>query len=269
MKKLLLSLFAITCLFSYATEMGDTTKVMSLEDIIAMETQSKSDYDNITHLRKVWGHTTYLNISLNKTKLSSDEFPSTTGVFSNEFKNDIGVGLQWGHTYNLHKKPIGSVLFFGLDFTWMDFNFNKYKKDSIPALYTPGERTRNLPWHNEKMTLNYAMSIGPSLTLYPFTPLNSKAADKIRLNFYFHVGYGAEGALIKKVNGGADVSDEWAWAHGLNTAFGGSLTWDFIGVGYEFRNDGSMKYKAIDSLFDTGKMKAKTKTSRVFLQFRF
>ncbi len=275
MKKVLFLILAITgAITSYAQDAvpvaDDTTRVLSLNEIIAMETQSKADYDTNTRLRNIWGHDTYLNISYNKTKLSSDEFPSSKGVFSSEYDNDLGVGLQWGHSYSFHKKPIGSVLFIGLDFTWMDINFNKYKAAAVDTVkYQSNGRIMSMPWHNEKITLGYAMSIGPSLTLYPFTPLHSKGADKIRLHFYFHVGYGAEGALIKNVRSDADISDQWAWAHGLHTAFGGSLTWDHIGLGYEIRNDGNLTYQNIDSEYDTGKMKAKEKTSRLYLQFRF
>ena len=241
MKKVLFLILAITgAITSYAQDAvpvaDDTTRVLSLNEIIAMETQSKADYDTNTRLRNIWGHDTYLNISYNKTKLSSDEFPSSKGVFSSEYDNDLGVGLQWGHSYSFHKKPIGSVLFIGLDFTWMDINFNKYKAAAVDTVkYQSNGRIMSMPWHNEKMTLGYAMSIGPSLTLYPFTPLHSKGADKIR----------------------------------LHTAFGGSLTWDHIGLGYEIRNDGNLTYQNIDSEYDTGKMKAKEKTSRLYLQFRF
>lgn len=271
MKKLLFSIFAITCaLTGFATEQGDTTEtVMSLNDIIAAETQSKTDYDNINRLRDIWDHDTYLNISLNKTKFSSDEFPSTQGKFHNEFKNDFGLGVKMGHTYKLHKKPIGSVLFFGIDYNWIDLNFNQYKADSVPSLYDEGEQVTNMPWHNKKMTLQYGMSAGPSLTLYPFATLHNKGADKIRLHLYFHVGYAAAGALVKDVRDGTVISDEWAWAHGLNTAFGTSLTWDHIGIGFELRNDGNMKYKAVHKVVDTGKMKVKEKTTRIYLQFRW
>lgn len=262
--KLFVIAYAASCC---ATEFGDTTNV-SLSEIIAKETLDKTDYENVNLQRDIWSHTTFLNISYNKTKFSSDEFPSTLHKLSHEYKNDIGIGLQMGHTYNLHKKPIGSVMFVGLDFTWMDINFNKYKADTEMD-FTPGEQIKNLPWHNEKMTLGYAMSIGPSLTLYPFATLHSKGADKIRLHFYFHVGYGAEGALIKDVSANSAIKDQWAWAHGLHTAFGGNITWDHIGIGYEFRNDGSLKYKPIDNDFGTNKIKVKEKAGRLYLQFRF
>lgn len=270
MNKFLFSVFAVICAFTgLATELGYTTS-QALKDIIARETQNKSEYYNINNQRNIWNHTTFLNISYNKTKFSSEEFPSTTGVFPNEFKNDVGFGLQWGHTYNLHKNPIGQVLFIGIDFTWMDLNFNKYKKqDTIPIRYNNEGTIKSLPWHNEKMTLGYGMSVGPSFTFYPFSSTHSSIGDKIRLHLYFHVGYGVEAAIIKKVNEGTEIKDQWAWGHGLNTAFGADISIDHIGLGYEFRNDGNLKFKPVDRVFDTGKMKAKETISRLFLQFRF
>ena len=265
MKKLFISIIALTCaLTGYSIESSDTT-ARSFSEIIAMETPSKSNYDYYNSEHEIWGHNYYLNISYNMTKFSSEEFPSTTGGFYNKFENQFGVGLQWGRTFNFNKNPLGSVLFIGLDFTWMDINFNKYKKTGTPAAYTEGEQTKNLPWHNEKMTLGYAMAAGPAFTLYPFTSLHKKGSDKIRLSVYFHVGYGIEGAIIRNVY----QSDKWAWGNGLNTAFGASLSWDHIGVGYEFRNDGSLKFKTSDTAFDTGKLKVKEETSRLYLQFRF
>lgn len=269
MKKLLLAVLTVTCAFgAFAVESADT--LTTLNQIIAMETKSKSHYDQNSSLNAIWGKTTFLNISYNKTKFSSKEFPSTTSRFEMEYDNDLGVGLQWGHTFNLHKKPIGSVMFFGLDFTWMDLNFNKYKAlSAVPQEWVEGEQVHNLPWHHERMTLGYGMSLGPSLTFYPFTSLNKSGSSKIRLHVYFHVGYGAEGAMIKNVTLGDETKNKYAYGHGLFLGYGASLSWDFIGVGYEFRNDDSLKFKAVDSEFDTGSMKAKEKTSRLYLQFRF
>ena len=64
-------------------------------------------------------------------------------------------------------------------------------------------------------------------------------------------------------------SKEFELGHGLFTSFGGSLTWNFVGIGFDVRNDGSLKYMATNKTFDTGKMKAKQKTTRFFIQFRF
>lgn len=267
MKKILFSLFAVACsLASYAMDSNDTTRVTTLNDIIAQESKSKTDVKYDQHLRKVWGKNTFFNISYNKTKLSSDEFPIGGGQGApNEFKNDLGVGIQWGQTFNFHKKAIGNVLFIGLDYTWMDVNFNKYKQDSITRGFNPGYETQVMPWHNEKLSLDYGMSIGPSLTLYPFTPMHKNAADNIRLQGYFHVGYKAMGYMIKM-----DKDDnQYAWGHGLYTAFGGNITFNAIGFGVEVRNDNNINVKHVEKEYGDQKMKFKEKTTRLYIQFRF
>lgn len=223
---------------------------------------NEQDYD----LQEAWGNNTYLNISYNKTELSSKEFPTTDGVFSNEFKNKWGLGLQMGHTFNFHKKALGNVLFFGLDYNWIDLNFNYYEAADQPARYAFGEGDiQNMPWHHEKMTLSYGMSIGPALTLHPFTSLENKGANRIRLQAYFHVGYGVDLAMVKDVN----ESKENIFGHGLFTSFGGNLSWKFIGIGYELRNNSNERYKCLEKMYDTGKLKMKEKSSRFYLQFRF
>lgn len=270
MKKIIISLFALFGVLSAtATEANDTTTMTTLSDIIAMESQSTINNDNTSRLRSLWSKNTYFNISYNTTELSSDEFPSMTGAFHNELKNKLGVGIQWGQTFNFHKKPLGNVLFIGLDYTWMDLNFNQYDSDTA-ALYVRGDQVLNMPWHHEKMSLDYGMSVGPSLTFYPFTPTHNAGAEKVRLQCYFHVGYSVGGTIIKDViDKTGDKKNRVAWGHGLFTSYGANLTWNFIGLGYELRNDNNLNYKCVDKEFDTGKMKMKQKTSRVYLQFRF
>lgn len=285
MKKILLTVIAMTSFVAgfamegigqyYGTISGnstnDTTSVMSLEQIIAQESKSKSDKDYAEGLFSTWGKETYLNLIYNTShKMSSDEFPSTTGEFSNEFEPKFGMGLQWGHTFNFHRMPVGSVVFFGLNFTWMDLNFNKFDKSETPVGYTQGEQVRNLPWHNEKMTIGYGMSAGPAVTFYPFTQLRNSGANKLRLQLYFHVGYGVQAAIVKDgIIKDGDVKNGFGLGHGLFTSYGASLSWDFIGVGFEMRNDSKLKYKVTESTYDTGSMNMKEKTGRLYLQFWF
>ncbi len=271
MKKFFVTLFALVSILGVsATESNDTT-MTTLSDIIAMESQSKYNNDNATRLKGIWSKTKYFNISYNTTKMSSEDFPMPgfRGV-NLEFKNKLGVGLQWGRTFNFHKRPLGDIVYIGLDYTWMDLNFNQYNYDtiSIDNIFNPEEHY--LPWNHKKMTLDYGMSIGPSLTFYPFTPIHSDITDKIRFNFYFHVGYCASGTLIKDVHGSdGKTKEQFAWGHGLYTSYGGSLTWNSIGIGYEWRDDSKLTYKAAKKDFDSGDMKIKQKITRVYLQFRF
>ena len=56
--------------------------------------------------------------------------------------------------------------------------------------------------------------------------------------------------------------------HGLITSFGFSVTWKFIGLGYEHRS-GSLEYKSLSKNdFSNEKYKFKSSTNRVFIQFR-
>lgn len=255
-------------------------------DIIKKKTKDRNANENVANLLNIWGKTKYLNISLNNTTLSSDELPSCNGPISNKFKRDLGLGLQMGKTFNFNKQPIGSVLFLGLDYTWLDFNYNSYKA----TVWNPSETPTSdidqtlpaddfvvydnngcyMPWHNKKMTFDYGMSLGPSITLYPFTTLGNSASSKIRLNLFFHIGYGIGLSMIKDVVGRKNTSStEKAFGHGLFTSFGGSLTWDFVGIGFDVRNDSNLKYKHINNDFNNGTIKFKQKTTRIYLQFRF
>ena len=146
----------------------------------------------------------------------------------------------------------------------MDMNFNQYKESVRPMEYSEGLYSNPMPWHNKKMTLDYGMSLGPSLTLYPFTPMHKNAADNIRLQGYFHVGYKAAGFMIKDGD-----SNEFAWGHGLYTAFGGNLTFNAVGIGFESRNDNNINVKHVKNEFGDKKMKFKEKTTRLYIQFRF
>ena len=56
--------------------------------------------------------------------------------------------------------------------------------------------------------------------------------------------------------------------HGLTNTFGLSLTWKFIGIGYEHRS-AALKYQSLDKdTYGDDKYKFNSSTNRVFLQFR-
>ena len=275
MKRFSLLVLALSCLMAAnAVEsevpVDQASPQISMRSVTPKQDLSSDEDDDTYRMEKIWGKNTYLNISYNNTELSSKEFPSATGPFPNKFKKDIGVGLQMGQTFNFHKKPLGQVLYIGLDYTWIDFNFNKYKSTAEPSDFADADKKPfPLPWHNSKMTFDYGMSLGPALTLYPLSSLHHDGTDKIRFHLYFHVGYSVAGALIDMDDYKQKATKEFAFGHGLFTSFGATFTWNFVGFGFDVRNDGNIKYKATNSLHDTGKMKAKQKTTRFYIQFRF
>lgn len=251
---------------------GQQDTIMTIDDIMDAQTTVTQMEARNKMLNKTWERRTFFNISLNSTKLSSKEFPSALAPFEAEYKADLSLGIQNGRSFDFHKKPLGNVVFLGLDFTWLDFNFSNYDAAAeVPAAFAQSAKNDIMPWHNKKMSFSYGMSLGPSITLYPFTSLNSEAANKVRLNLYFHVGYSVMATIIKDITKGGDSKpkSEVAFGHGLFTSFGASLTWNFVGIGYEIRNDNSIKMKHVSDDYGKETMKFKQKMPRFYIQFRF
>jgi len=309
MKKKLI--FSITCLIAisaYGQDVNepnlpmtfnwqeDTTEVTTINDIIRMQQDVTNKKFAESHYRDVWSRKGYFNISYNSTTLTPDQ-SIPTGVGGNvvpEFKSDWGVSLNIGRSYALHKSPIANMLQFNFDFSYIDLNVNHFKHegdgknlyDSREVL--PGTTDKFFtPWNLEKYDFNYGMSVGPSISIAPFTSTNVSGLHHIKLNAFFHVGYHVSLLYMLNdeeadMNQGDDPTDPIAveryekmkdnlkldLGHGLITSFGFSVTWKFIGLGYEHRS-GSLEYKSLSKNdFSNEKYKFKSSTNRVFIQFR-
>lgn len=309
MKKKLI--FSITCLIAisaYGQDVNepnlpmtfnwqeDTTEVTTINDIIRMQQDVTNKKYAESHYRDVWSRKGYFNISYNSTTLTPDQ-SIPTGVGGNvvpEFKSDWGVSLNIGRSYALHKSPIANMLQFNFDFSYIDLNVNHFKQegdgknlyDSREVL--PGTTDKFFtPWNLEKYDFNYGMSVGPSISIAPFTSTNVSGLHHIKLNAFFHVGYHVSLLYMLNdeeadINQGDDPTDPIAveryekmkdnlkldLGHGLITSFGFSVTWKFIGLGYEHRS-GSLEYKSLSKNdFSNEKYKFKSSTNRVFIQFR-
>lgn len=313
MKKKLI--FSITCLIAicaYGQDVNepnlpmtfnwqeDTTEVTTINDIIRMQQDVTNKKFAESHYRDVWSRKGYFNISYNSTTLTPDQ-SIPTGVGGNvvpEFKSDWGVSLNIGRSYALHKSPIANMLQFNFDFSYIDLNVNHFKHegdgknlyDSREVL--PGTTDKFFtPWNLEKYDFNYGMSVGPSISIAPFTSTNVSGLHHIKLNAFFHVGYhvsllymlndeeadsnpyrnmGDDPAEIIAVERFEKMKDNLKLdlGHGLITSFGFSVTWKFIGLGYEHRS-GSLEYKSLSKNdFGNEKYKFKSSTNRVFIQFR-
>jgi len=250
--------------------------VNNIDSMINIETLIVDGSLNEKHYQEVWSKRVFLNISKNSTTLKSSEYPTTSGmgnVYGAKFENETGVGLQWGQTFDFHKKALGGVVFLGIDYTWIDFNYSSFDSTDNPYYeFTDGkEDVYNLPWHNKKQIFDYGMSVGPSLTLYPFTAIHKNGTDHIRLQFYWHIGYGGALGIIKKVGDDPDdLESKTIFGHGLFSSFGFNLSWKFIGFGYESRRGNKYKFQAFDEEFKTeDPVSNKFNTNRLYLQFRF
>lgn len=250
---------------------NDSIRIPSLEDIIESESNLSSKLEIESRYKSIWGKTTYLNLCLSSTKFSSSDFPTDGGSYMREFKNKMGFGIEAGNTYNFHKKPIGTVLFIGIDYTPLDLNFNMFdEEEALPNYSQTKEVPFCLPWHNKKITIDYGMALGPSLTFYPFTAINNRITNNIRLQFYYHLGYHVGLGNINNVVGkNKKENTEMVWGIGLSNTFGLNLTWNIIGIGYEQRQFKDYTYRSLTSDFDSGAVKCEQTNSRVYIQFRF
>lgn len=266
----------------------DTTNVTRVRDIVAMQQKVLSSSNTEKHLQDVWKRRAFFNISWNKQTLKSkNEIPTEYGAQDYKFKNDWGIGLQAGVNYRLHKKPIGNMLNFALDYSWLDLNVHHYKAEKdyfynseIKRIEETGEYFY-MPWGLEKYEFNYGMSLGPSITVAPFVPLGIKGLDYLRLQFYYHLGYNVS-MLYSVSDNDCDINPnrksepyetmknnlKLNWGHGLYNTFGFNVTWKRIGIGYEVRK-GSYKYKAINTDdFGSGKNKFSATNKRFYIQIR-
>ena len=269
----------------------DSTEIVTIEDIVKTQQGLTSNRFQEEHFRDVWARKGYLNLSYNNTTLKPDEkymtgVPSLNNGEVPEFKSDWGVSLQLGRGYKLHKKPIANIVQLYIDYTYIDLNVNHFKqegngKDLYDTSVKKGDKFYQ-PWNLEKYEINYGMALGPSITIAPFNTMSSKGLHHLHLNAWYHIGYHAS-LLAMKNDEDADInksslksageekvreSIKLNLGHGLTHTFGVSLTWKFIGVGYEHRS-AALEFQSLDKdTYGDDKYKFKSPTNRVFLQFR-
>ena len=280
----------------------DSAEIVTVEDILKTQQEVTLRNTMEAHFRDVWSRKDYINISYNSSKLSPNEdikLGLKDGSLVPEYSSDWGVSFQTGKSFRLHKRPISNMLQFYFDYTYVDLNVNHYKTSGKYDTSVPNEKEDKnyfyFPWNLNKYEINYGMAIGPSVTVAPFTSLNSKGLHYIKFNIFYHVGYHASLIYMLKDKESSGIYDNdanplkradlegnsWnydldkvrdhaklAWGHGITSSFGFSVTWKFVGVGYEYRT-ARVKYKYIDtSTFGEDSYKFKSSTSRIFLQFR-
>ena len=302
-KKLIVSVASLLCLTVTGQNVNelnrqanidwkeDSTEIVTIEDIVKTQQGLTTNRFIEDHFQDVWARKSYLNLSYNSTSLNPDG-QIATGVGSGivpDFKTNWGFSLQLGRSYKLHKKPISNLLQFYIDFTYIDLNVNHYDHEGDgknlydSSVKLPGTDCYYTPWNLEKYEFNYGMALGPSVTFAPFTSMDSRGLHFLKLNLWYHIGYHVS-LLNMKSDVNADANKDAIsgssqkemkenvkldLGHGLISSFGVSLTWKFIGVGYEYRS-AALKYKSLDKdTFGSDEYKFKSSTNRMFLQLRF
>lgn len=280
----------------------DTTQVTTISDIIDVQETVSTNNVSDAHFRKVWGRNSFFNLGYlaSSSMKPNQKQPIFTGLNQEEtisqFDSDWGAFLTLGHNYKLHKNAIANVVRINLDWNYLNLTCKHFAAAKGDAIYNYNEKFyikdedgdfsafHYVPWNYEKYNVDYTMSIGPSLTLAPFTYIHVPGLHFLKFNIYYHVGYGVDLMLIntnKKFdlaykNRPNDYSYQYIdgikvlWGHGINTTFGVSMSWKGIGVGWETKNE-KIAYKSLgdEYLFGNLTYKFKASNSRLYIQIRY
>ena len=276
----------------------DSTEIVTIDDIIKEQQDVTSRNTREMHYASVWGRRGFFNIAYNKEATLTPWHPVETGYapiakgYFNGGKADWSFALQKGRNYPLHKKPIANTVQICLDYTGLDLSASHYFSAAGQYLYdssqkfdvTTDGKTKSYyytPWNLEKYEATYGMSLGPSITIAPFNYVNFDGIHYMKINVYYHVGYQASVLYMlnnksKDANQSGGASDYNAmaenlkllWGHGLYKAYGASMSWKSIGVGFEKRT-GDTKYQPLNTA-DFGKKTNgfKSNFTRFYIQFR-
>ncbi len=178
----------------------------------------------------------YTNISYSKQEL-------TDPVSGLGRTADIGAAISRGRTFVLHREPIASMVFVGLDATWIDINYAQYKAP---------KNSDALSFHQA----DFGMGIGPSVHVLPIGKLG------IHAYFRYHPTFAT----------GISTEDGFEIQGGYSSVFttGGAVSWSFISLGAEARW-GTGNYKKLfggdEESVNLGKLK--TSGMRIYLSFRY
>lgn len=271
----------------------DSTDITTIQDIIKVQQQVTNRNVTEQHFADVWGRRGYFNFSYNTTKLSpkGNYRNGLDNDYVGELKSNWGASIQYGRSYRLHKKPIGNVALFNIDYTGIDLNVNHFEaigngtyKYNSSITHTEKEDGKdseyyNLPWNMEKYEVNYGMTLGPSLTLAPFNLLSGNGLHYIKFNVFYHIGYNISMIYSpndKKLDENQSGEDfqamesnlKMAWGHGMMQSFGFNISWKAIGIGFEHRSS-TIKYKAVNTKdFGKNEYEFSSATNRISLQIR-
>lgn len=218
---------------------------------VATTTTQVSDDEGASLLKSkedVWGRRKYFNINL---VTSQDR--KVKGVNAIKDSKDWAVGLTLGRTYYMHKKPILNMIKIGIDWTYFDLTYAKYKKE-----------TEGYNFYGDQQA-EYAMAIGPSVTVNPI--------DHLKVGAYIRYMPACSAIFTDD-----DVNFQFA----SGGQFGVQASWKMFALGFESRWQ-SAKYKCLKTdeykqfIEDDPsskkemdkKTKLKTNSFRFFIGFRF
>ncbi len=189
----------------------------------------------------------YINVGYSSQTLSSVEANDNF-----ELKSKIGGAFNSGRTFYILKRPVAKMIYFGIDWTYIDLNYVQYKQDVEEDMME--EEEGSLVTHKAEA----GMQVGPSIHFAP--------VDGLTFSTYYR--YAPSYSMMF-----ADSEFSGGYA-GLNVA-GISINYSAFGIGVEQRW-GNTKHSFsldVENLEEEQEEKVEHKFKisgpRVFLSFRF
>ena len=224
-------------LLDYVGDVSAQRKAKWERRIERAQEQDKSELNRIWRKRS-----DYLNLAfvVQNVETNIDEL--------SELNSEWGASISWGKTFYLHRKPIGRVLKFGLDWTWLDLNGACFEQDMYSIF--DGD------YHETLYQLDAGMQFGPSITVNPVDHL--KISTYFRVTPTFATVYAVENELFLK-----------NYATYLNAGL--SVAWRLLSLGVEYRT-GKTSYDDLGELSELMPGVAidlNTTSWRMYFGFRF
>lgn len=264
---------------------SDHQLIDSLTQAVSQLTSRVDESEKQARLSKIWSRRRYFTFNyvtsqkLTATDKSIDFLKQTA---------DFGAGITLGKTYYVHKNPLGGMVKFGIDWTYIDLTYVKYKK-TFDGLSTTesGDDYSGTDSDDDDESLNfgnhqleYAMAIGPSVTVNPidylkvaayfrYMPTGSLLLHNSEVSFGFVNGFAFGMSASWKA---LTIGFESRWAHGKYSNFD---TEDFdanidnIEGDYDFESGSGSASGKVDIEMPSSKLNLKNKNFRIYFGFRF
>lgn len=231
LKRVVLSLFTAFCV-STAMAQTDSASIAlqneldSLQNTVATLQQKEDDRSKNEYNDAVWKRNKYFGIGFSTQKMTDAE-----DVDNMEHKSEVGFALDWGKTFYLHKKPIANLMKVGIDWSFINLSFAKYKSGTGSNGSSISDDDDDYDTDDDLGVYSLAagMSVGPSVTFAPFYN-TGKGLQHILAQTYFHVTPSYTGIILSE-KGKTEIKS------GYTTYFnwGLNVSYKMISVGYEYR----------------------------------
>lgn len=246
------------------------------DSLMALQENKKAEKKQ----KELWDRRGWFNISYSSQKINSD-------LYRSELKSDYAMGLTFGKSFYLHKKPLANMVRFALNWSYLDLNLAQYSASYEDRIDEEGDYGIDDPtvtpyysasspvspmydymedeyedWGDSESKasqykMELGMQIGPAVIVNPI--------DHLMIQAYFHYSP-TFSALLDE-----DLAYYGTYASFFNT--GVSVSYKAIGLGIEGRWGTSTfsqeVYSEADEDYVFQDMKWKTKGMRVYLSFRF